>query len=174
MRKTLKTIVMAETLLSLALFCGAANAQGTLSGTGRISGQGGIGAGQVVYHPGQTIRISVTFEGPDVGKIKGIGMDLSIPNGPASQPGFGTSIYSGDSKPAGSKNTFEVSYKIPDTQASGDYKLTQLRAEMSTGTGSVTVYYASPSDFSVRTFTIDNQNTLVKPTIKDVKDLSHP
>jgi hypothetical protein len=118
-----------------------------------------------VYHPGQTIRISVTFEGPDAGKVDAARMDLSTPKCSDSQPNFNPSIYSGDSKPAG-RNTFEVAYKITDTQCSGDYTLIQLRA----GIGAIEVIYKSPADFTAKAFKIDNPNTLVKPQIKDVKE----
>lgn len=121
------------------------------------------------YGPGQTIRISVTFEGPDAGKISAVMMSLSIPSPSLSQPGFKTDIFPGDSKQTG-PNTFEVSYKIPENQASGDYPLGQLRAVIDRD-APITLFYNAPTDFPVRNFKIDNHKTMVKPTIKDVKEL---
>jgi hypothetical protein len=124
-----------------------------------------------VYHPGQTIRISITFDGPDAKKIDRVAMSLSSAASP-SQPGFRTEIYSEDSKKT-SPATFEVSYAIPDIQGSGDYQLNQIRvfASVETGGPQITLYYNSPTEFPARTFKIDNSNTLIKPTIKDVKEL---
>lgn len=123
-----------------------------------------------VYHPGQTIRISVTFEGPDAERINLVYMNLSIPQTSvlASQPGFKYDIFPGESKPTGPK-TFEVSYKVPDNQASGDYPLGEIRAVINRE-APIELRY-SPEEFPRRTFKIDNPNTLVKPKIKDVKEL---
>ena len=124
-----------------------------------------------IYKPGQTIRISVTFEGLDAGKVTGAGMNLTLPDQVPrfAQPGFSSSECCGDSKPTGRPNTFEVSWKIPDNQASGDYQLTQLRAIFNDP--GVTLSYVPPVDFPARTFRIDNPRTLVKPSVKDVKEL---
>jgi len=123
------------------------------------------------YKPGQTIRISVTFAGVDAGKIGRVGMNLTIPQTPPSQPGFATQTAWGQSKQIG-PNTFEVSYKIPETQASGDYSLGQINATVDPDSPyPITISYTSPADFSDKKFRIDNPQSIVKPTIKDVKEL---
>src|SRR5580700_5145233 len=53
---------------------------------------------QAVYHSGQTIRISVTFEGPDAGKIAQATMNWDTPTVPTNQPGFSQQMYSGEAR----------------------------------------------------------------------------
>jgi hypothetical protein len=122
-----------------------------------------------VYHPGDVLRISVTFGGPDAGRITSAVINLTTPSVSSSQPGFKADIYPGESKQTG-PNTFEVSYKIPEIQASGEYQLDQIRAVVTVGRDApITLFYNPPADFPRKTFKIENPNTLVKPTIKDVK-----
>jgi hypothetical protein len=120
------------------------------------------------YHPGQTIRISVTFEGPDAGKIAQATMNWSTPSLAANQPAFSQSMYSSESRQT-APNTFEVSFKIPETQATGEYALDQLRG--STSAPVSVVFFYGPADFPVRKAKVENSNALTKPTIKDVKEL---
>lgn len=128
-----------------------------------------LGAGflqaQTVYHPGQEIHVSVTFDGPYVLKIKKVQIVASIPAAPDSQPGFKTEIFLTESKPSG-PNTFDVWYRVPDNQASGDYPLKQIRAGVSDS--SLTLFYES-EDFPARTLKIENVQSFVKPKIKDVQ-----
>lgn len=119
-------------------------------------------------HPSQTIKISVTFDGPDAGKVTSATMNWYTDTIPANQPGFNQSMYSGQSQKT-APNTFEISFTIPDNQASGEYTLTQIRAIANNGT--ITINYNSPADFPARKVKIDNPNTFVKPSIKDVKEL---
>lgn len=127
-----------------------------------------------VYHPGQTMRLSITFDGPDAPKISSVVIVCDTPKSPDSQPNFSTQIYPGTSKQIGA-NTFEISYLIPDTQASGDYTLNQIRGVATVGSGptqsNVTLFYQSPADFPGRKFAIDNSQILQKPKIKDAKIL---
>ena len=128
-----------------------------------------LGAGllhaQTVYHPGQEIHVSVTFDGPYVVKVKKVQIVASIPTAPDSQPGFKTEIFLTESKPTG-PNTFDVWYRVPDNQASGDYPLKQIRASVSDS--SLTLFYES-EDFPARTLKIENVQSFVKPKIKDVQ-----
>jgi len=123
----------------------------------------------VVYHPGQSIRITIKFDGPDAGKIKSAVINLHLPAISESQPGFSAEIYGGESNPVG-PNTFEVSFKIPETQASGDYQINQIRAIVNvSGSETVTLFYNSPTDFPAgKTFTVENPNSIVKPEIKSI------
>jgi hypothetical protein len=120
-----------------------------------------------IYHPGDVIKIAVTFDGPDAGKISLAQISLSVPKLSQGQEGFKTDIFPGESKQAG-QNTFEVSYKIPENQASGEYQLGQIRATISQE-APITFFYNAPADFQPKTFTIDNPKTVIKPAIKDVK-----
>jgi hypothetical protein len=123
-----------------------------------------------VYHPGQTIRISVTFEGPDAGRIKQVQMHLVNTKSDPSQPGYSYQINGGSSERKGNTNTFEVSWEIHPNQASGDYSLNQLNVAFDQD-NQISISYVSPADFPERIFKIDNHASLVKPTIKDVKQL---
>jgi hypothetical protein len=95
-------------------------------------------------------------------------MNLSIPKTIPAQPGFNPQLAWGESKPTG-PSTFEVSLKIPDNQASGDYSLTEISATIGQNP-SITLNYTLP-DFPERKFRIDNPKSITKPTIKDVKEL---
>jgi hypothetical protein len=69
-----------------------------------------LGAGllraQTVYRPGQVIHVSVSFDGPNILKIKGVQVVASIPTAPDSQPGSKTEMFFTESKPTG-PNTFD-------------------------------------------------------------------
>lgn len=118
------------------------------------------------YHPGETIRVSVVFEGPDADKIVTANTyselkSLVKPEQAGFQPGFG----SNSNKTA--PNTFELSFKVPDNQATGDYVLTQISANLQIGDSRVGVVYG-PMDFPALKFRIENPNTIKKPAIKNV------
>jgi len=125
----------------------------------------GLLQAQTVYHPGQEIHVAVTFDGPYVLKIKKVQIAASIPTAPDSQPGFKTEIFLTESKQTG-PNTFDVWYRVPDNQASGDYPLKQIRAGVSDS--SLTLFYES-EDFPARILKIENIQSFVKPKIKDVE-----
>jgi hypothetical protein len=149
MKKILKTTILAGALLSL----GIAQAQTTLP----------------AYRPHQTIRITVTFEGVDASKITGVQMLWDTPKAPEDQPSFATQIFPGNSNKVG--DSFEVSFEVPENQASGEYTLTQIRAVF--GSPSVTLLYSAP-DIPLRKLTIHNTEKLEKPKVKDVKVVSVP
>jgi|ERR1022692_3181318 hypothetical protein len=144
-----------------------AMAQVVSSGTIIRSGQGVLGGGAPVYHAGDIIRISVTFEGPDAGKIRRAAVDMRISASAKDQPGFAIDLYAGESRPT-TPNTFEVSIKIPANQASGDYKLGMMRGFVDEP--NVMLQYDAPGDFKERIYTIENREHFVKPTIKDIKE----
>jgi hypothetical protein len=120
----------------------------------------------LVYHPGQEIKITVAFEGPDAGKISLVQMSLQTQDAASNQPGFLQSMDSGNFKTI-KPNTFEISYKIPENQASGDYRLIQVRATIDRD-APIALYYRPPADFPVKTLKVENPRTIVKPTV-DVK-----
>jgi len=119
-----------------------------------------------VYHPGDTIQLAVTFEGVDAGKVTGASMNWFTQTIPDNQPGFQQSMFGNQSQQTG-PNTFRISFKVPDTQARGEYTLNQLRAELKVGSNSVTALYQQ-SDFPARTIRVENSTTITKPKIKDV------
>jgi hypothetical protein len=119
----------------------------------------------LTYQPGQTIRVSVTFEGADASKINSVQMVWDTPKAPDNQPNFPIQIYPGTSKKIPGSNTFEVSYEVPKNQASGDYTLSQIRGVVDSP--SVTLFYSRP-EIPERKLTIKNTETLEKPKVKDV------
>lgn len=129
---------------------------------------------QEAYKPGGTIRISFTFTGQDADHLRRAEVELrTAPQPPKDQQGFRTTLYGGDSKPIGNNNCCEVSLNIPESAATGDYAITLIRAY--TEGNLLSVEYHSPDDFpNMPPFRIKNDKRFVKPTIKDVKELSKP
>lgn len=121
-----------------------------------------------VYHPGDMLRISVTFDGPDAGKIQRAAFAINTSESAKNQPGFAISLYTQESKLT-APNTFEISVKIPENQASGDYLLTMIRGFVAEPEVMLE-YHNTSGDFKERTYTIVNRDHLVKPTIKDIKE----
>lgn len=139
---------------------------GTIIG-GKTTIGGKIGGGPQVFRPGDTIKISVTFEGPDAGNISAAQANLTVPEIQKGQEGFKGEMFPGNCTPAG-PNTFMVSFPIPENQASGEYKLEQLRATTAIkGTPITLIYYSV--EFPAKTYRIENPNHIVKPKITDVK-----
>lgn len=119
-----------------------------------------------VYHPGQDVVVTITFEGPDAAKIVRTTFNFGLPGGSSSsQPGFANGMYGQPSKKIGS-NTFEMSYHIPNEQAAGEYHLSQITAQFEDPT--VNLIYSQP-EIPNRVLKIDNSRTLTKPTVKDVQ-----
>lgn len=123
----------------------------------------------VVYHPGQTIAVVVTFEGKDADQITSAAMSIAFraSEPPKDQSGFSTQIYQSSANKVG-PNQFKIEFKIPDTQATGDYELNQIRAIVFPA-NSVVLFYNAPADFSPRGFRVENPKTFDKPKIKDVQ-----
>jgi hypothetical protein len=120
-----------------------------------------------VYHPGQKLIIKISFDGPDADKITGADFNFGLPGGSApSQPGFSNAMFSNESKPTTAPHTFEITFNIPDIQASGEYHLSQIRATFNSP--SVTLLY-SGDELPARVVKIDNPKTLTKPKLKDVE-----
>jgi hypothetical protein len=138
-------------ILAILAFVGSAKAQAT----------------PPAYRPGETIRISVTFDGPDAEKITSADMvvQLGSPLEPK-QTNFNTG-FSGSSNKTGPK-TFEISYKVSDGLASGEYKLVQISAVVAfSQNGRVSFSYPLAELPSI-TFKIENPNTVTKPELKGV------
>lgn len=53
-----------------------------------LSTQLAVGEGPLPYHPGDVIRVSVTFEGPDADKIEKVDMVMRTPRVETNQAGF--------------------------------------------------------------------------------------
>jgi len=76
------------------------------------------------YHPGDVIRISITFDGPDADKISLAKIDSSIQKTREDQSGFLTEIFPGESKKDRTKH-FRGVLQNPENQASGEYPLVE-------------------------------------------------
>jgi hypothetical protein len=121
----------------------------------------------LIYHPGDVIRVSITFAGSDAAKISRVTMSMSssAPVQPG-QVGFMKSFGSGAFKKT-TPDTFEISYTIPTNQASGEYRLIEIDTTIDQE-APINFSYGSPDSFPVRTFKIENPKTIVKPTITAV------
>jgi len=69
-------------------------------------------------------------------------------------------------------NTFDVSFTVPTNQASGDYRIDVIYGDIFEPL--VGIEYHSPTDFSPRMLKINNAESIVRPTIKDVEEVSKP
>jgi hypothetical protein len=119
-----------------------------------------------VHHPGETLTLTIVFEGVDAHKLQTAGAYFTAPNAPNDQAGFTSDFGFSESKADG-PGTLKLSYKILPNAASGVYKLTQIRAG-TLGDGAISVIYNE--GLPVLTIAIENDRRFVKPTIKSVKE----
>lgn len=120
------------------------------------------------YKPNQTITLSITFQGPDASKIKSAQWVANASALQPNQPSFSQQLDARDSKPGASPNTFDVSIKVGEEQATGEYEVQVIRAI--TDNPPLNLYY-SGTDVPARKFRVENSLTFTKPSIKDVKVL---
>lgn len=122
-----------------------------------------------VYHPGDVIRLSVTFVGPDADKIENIAFSGELGKQPEpSQAGFQNSFFCDMSKSKKTAtNTFECSFTIPQTQANGEYSISGIRGYAHVG-DQIQLFWDSSTDFPKKTLRIENPKKFLKPSIKDV------
>ncbi len=121
-----------------------------------------------VYKPGDTFRLSVKFAGPDADKVSAASFGLKREPVANTTP-FIDTFDARESKKIG-QDTFEISFVIPKTQASGEYKITYIQATIDLGNGKTGFSYL-PGEFTAKAFKVDNSTTLEKPIIKDVTEL---
>ena len=110
-------------ILALALN-GPAFCQSKITGT--FSGTFGSPL-PAVHHPGDIITFTVSFEGVDASRLTGAQLTFNLlpPRVPDNQAGFTTEIRASDSEKL-SPGTFRVSGKIPETVATGSYRLDRV------------------------------------------------
>ncbi len=148
MRKTLKTLLFAGTLLGL-----------------------GIGQAQQVSelakHSGETLKFEVKLEGQDAQKVKSVSLYLGSRNGsiPPEQSGF-TNGYRGASFPAISTGIFRPEITIPANLATGDYFLV---VTVIADPGSAE--YIAGKQFQMHDIHINNSQTFVPPSKIEVKEV---
>ena len=128
----------------------------------------------VVYRPGQTIVVSVTFGGPNAEKVTAAQMVLQINSLRPNQQGFSTSLQCNGIKNSEPKD-FGVSCQIPNNQGSGEYYIADISATVGPiGSIPSIVLYYNHGEFPDKKFTIENPQTVVKPIIKSIKVLPQP
>jgi hypothetical protein len=116
------------------------------------------------YKPGDKLKITVTFAGPDAGKIINVGISLGLTTPRVS----GQESLSGGVGCTGTRvegNKFEATCEIRDNTAAGEYSLEQITAGLHDPDGSFT--YAK-NELPARTFKVENPRKLTKPELKDV------
>jgi hypothetical protein len=120
------------------------------------------------YVPGDTIKITVTFDGPDAGKVVCAFLNAQLTSAPdPNQPNFSSSFGASECKLT-APNTAEISCKISDTILSGEYQLTSITATVKPGKEGNINYGYAPSEFPALKFKITNSITIKKPGIKSV------
>jgi phosphate-selective porin len=120
-----------------------------------------------VYHPNESIKIAVTFQGPDAAKITGVAVNLKLMGRrSANQPGFATEMYAQQITPSAA-NTFAVSIPIPTNQAAGEYEVNQI--QIFVAKPDLTLLYHPPKDFQTKTYRVENVTRFTAPTIKGVR-----
>jgi hypothetical protein len=161
----MKTALLCAMLAAPAMF-GQTVSGGKIIAGGKIT-MGGSGPG--VFRPGSTLSVSVTFKGPDVEKITGLRASVQlIGDARENQAGFETQLYPGESVKSG-PDTFLVSFKIPNNQASGEYEIKSLRADAKVQDAPVSLLYAAADLPVKKTYRIENPNSIARPTIIEVK-----
>ena len=122
-----------------------------------------------VYHPGDTIKVSVTFEGPDAAKITNVNMYVNTEKAAPNQEGFEKDFRTNQFNRI-NPVTFEITYTVPQNLASGEYHLEDITVVLDQS-APIRFSYRSPTDFKPKTFKIENPKTVTRPTIKDEKEL---
>lgn len=119
-----------------------------------------------VYRPGDSIRITVTFDGPDADKLTTANMYLEGPasNLPPGQEGFLAQISTANAQKV-APGKFTISYLIPENLASGEYHLIAITGFI----GPIAFTYQATKDFQPKSFKIENSKTYKRPTVKDVQ-----
>jgi hypothetical protein len=141
-----------------------------LAMTALLAQEATVAGASPFYKPGDTIRISITFDGSDVGDIHAAQVTIrNFAEPEKGQQGFNTVLNGGDSKRA-SRNTFEVSIKVPDIIASGEYRLHQIYITFEGGRPPV--YYTMETDFKEKLlFHIKNSKHFEDPKITSISEL---
>lgn len=127
---------------------------------------------EVVYRPGDTFAISVTFSGRDAGEIVGASMAVarvSSSSVAVGQETFQTSF--GSSVKQTGPNTFEIFNKIQANQASGEYQVIRISVTLTVGAGDTASnlgFDYGVAEFPPLKIRIENPNTAKKPALGGV------
>ena len=111
-------------------------------------------------HPGDVIKYEIKFDGPNADRIKsvnaGLGLRTQIPK---DQAGFAGGISENNIQPSAPK-TFELSFKVPENIADGDYYL-NFSALAAEGFGN----YSDGQEFNVPAVRIENPKKFTPPAV---------
>lgn len=128
----------------------------------------GISASAQTYHPGQTIRLSARFDGPDAAKVVCGSVNINLKGEPGEdQSDFNRGFGANTCKQI-EPGVLELDCVIPDTVASGDYELQAVNIGVSVGTDQAIGFTYRAPDVPPLMFKIDNPNTAKKPNLKSV------
>jgi hypothetical protein len=123
------------------------------------------------YHPGDTVKIVIMFDGKDAGKLAAAQASMTTgEQPPKDQAGFHNNLTLDNVNHTG-PGTFEVSGQIPDNVATGIYRLTQIRAQSEGVYQATFVYSDRLPDLNIM---VENAKHFEKPSIKSVKEVSKP
>jgi len=124
-----------------------------------------------VYKQGDIIRVQVKFDGPDASKISSVNFYAKTdkptnPNQPNFAQDFGTNQCGGSTRK--DDHTWEASCVVRGNQASGEYQIIEISAQLTLSPNGVVGFSYPKGDFPPITFKIENSNTAAKPGIKSV------
>jgi hypothetical protein len=141
MRKVLKKILLAGTLLGLGIAHGQVAKEQSLS-------------------PDSVIRLEIKFDGPDASKITTIygGMGTNAQR-PPDQAGF-LNNFPGTATLV-SPGIFRMEFTVPKTAVTGDYTLSSLDVRAP----GIQIVYNNGEQFHLHTFHIENHNKFTQPSI---------
>src|SRR5260370_22170305 len=136
-----------------------------LTASGAVAQQVSIATASPFYKPGDVIRLSITFDGPDLEAIHDVQTHIrNLAQPEKAQFGFETNISGAESKRV-SRNTFEVAARILDSTASGEYRLDQIVVFYKAGRPNLT--YTVDVEFKQKLlFHIKNDKRFENPTVQ--------
>lgn len=118
----------------------------------------------LIYHPGETIHLTVAFESPVTLTAGTFYLNLVSP-ARADQPGFSTQLLGSDFKQL-SDREYEVSGQVREDTASGTWHLTMLNVRKDGTTKSYQVGADLPDNVTLR---VENSKSVQFPAIKNVR-----
>lgn len=121
-----------------------------------------------VYHPGQKLVLTISFDGPTAAKVSCATFNFSMQSAVSpSQIEFSNAMYGDECRRTEAPNTFEVGFLIPNNQASGEYQLSQIGAV--DDEDRISVSYTE-SELPAKAVRVENPRTLAaKPNLKGVQ-----
>jgi hypothetical protein len=121
------------------------------------------------YRPGDTIRVAIEFNGPDVEDLAWLRVRFNRTSGEKDNQRNFIGTIDGDAKPGSEPKNWTAEIKVPDLASDGDYRLELIWARFKTANRPEITYSVGPSgalpDLRVQ---IKNQKHFENPKIKSL------